>query len=146
MTGGPIADLILDTVGTWEAQLAALPEGRRDALAGTRWTVRQMLGHLVDSAAFHRQLWIRLRTGDVSLPPYDQESFVALGGHADAPWDELVASWVAHNRLLARAGRPIPEAELANRWLDKDRTLGELMDHYVEHMHHHLESIRRATD
>ncbi len=146
MTGGPIADLILDTVETWEAHLAALPEGRRDALAGTRWTVRQMLGHLVDSAAFHRQLWIRLRAGDVSLPPYDQEAFVALGGHADAPWDELVASWVAHNRLLARAGRPIPEAELANRWLDKDRTLGELMDHYVEHMHHHLKSIRRAAD
>lgn len=124
----------------------ALPEGRRDALAGTRWTVRQMLGHLVDSAAFHRQLWIRLRAGDVSLPPYDQEAFVAFGGHAEAPWDELVATWVSHNRLLARAGRAVPDAELVHRWLDKDRTLDELMDHYVEHMHHHLEAIRRAVD
>jgi len=146
MPGGPIADLILDTVETWEARLAALPEGRRDALAGTRWTVRQMLGHLVDSAAFHRQLWIRLRAGDTSQPPYDQEAFVARGGHAEAPWDELVACWVAHNRLLARAGRPIPESELVHRWLDKDRTLGELMEHYVEHMHHHLDSIGRAAD
>lgn len=140
------ADEILRIVSRWEPFLLTLPSDAADARAGSSWTVKQLVGHLVDSALNHHHLWVRLHDGDVEFPRYEQNDWVARAGYAEFPWQDLVRLWAGHNRLLASVAMQVPTTALPNRWRDGERNLDDLLAHYVEHLRHHLAAIERALD
>jgi len=137
---------ILQIVSRWEPFLLDLPGTFGDKQAGTKWTVKEILGHLVDSAINHHQLWVRLHSGDLAFPPYAQEEWVQRAGYIDFPWQDLIRLWAGHNRLMASVAMQIPLEALQHKWLDKDRSLKDLLDHYCDHMRHHLAAIEGALD
>lgn len=137
---------ILQIVSRWEPFLLDLPATFGDSKAGSKWTVKEILGHLVDSAVNHHQYWVRLHDGDLRFPPYDQDVWVDRAGYSDFPWQDLIRLWSGHNRLMASIAMQIPLEALHNRWHDKDRDLKNLLDHYVEHLRHHLASIEGALE
>lgn len=137
---------ILQIVSRWEPFLLSLPSEVADKRAGSKWIVKEVLGHLVDSAVNHHQLWVRLHDGDLGFTPYEQERWVERAGYADFPWQDLVRLWAGHNRLMASVAMQIPVEALRHRWLDRDRDLKDLLDHYVDHLRHHLAAIEGALD
>lgn len=141
-----VAGELLQLVSRWEPFLLQLPSSSGEKAAGSGWTVKQVLGHLVDSAVNHHQLWVRLHDGDLSFPRYAQEEWVARAGYADFPWQDLVRLWAGHNRLMASVAMQIPVAALHHRWSEGERDLKALLDHYLEHLRHHLAAIERALD
>jgi hypothetical protein len=121
-----------------------------------KWAPREVLGHLVDSAANNHQRFVRARRqDDLVFPGYAQDEWVEAQRYADAPWRELVALWAAYNRHLARvmAATPAPARarpharhnlhEIGWRPLgaDEPATLDRLMEDYVDHLEHHLRQI-----
>lgn len=137
---------ILQIVSRWEPFLLDLPSTLGDKTAGARWTVKQIVGHLVDSAINHHQLWVRLHDGDIAFPRYAQDPWVERAGYADFPWQDLVRLWAGHNRLLASVAMQIPLEALQHRWAEGECDLKALLGHYTDHLRHHLSVIEGALD
>lgn len=125
-----------------------------------KWSAREIIGHLIDSAANNHGRFVRAQlTDDLVFPGYAQEEWVVLQGYQDAPWRETVALWASYNRHLARVMARVSPAvavrprarhnlhELAWRTVPADRpaTLAWFMEDYVAHLEHHLRQVWAAA-
>jgi hypothetical protein len=110
------------------------------------WSRKQIVGHLLDSAANNRQRFVRAAIdGDYCGPNYAQEGWVAAHGYTDQAWKTLVQWWqVEHDILLAVVER-IPEERLdalCTVGPDAPVTLRFLIEDYIRHQHWHMEQLR----
>ena len=78
------------------------------------WTRKQILGHLLDSAANNRQRFVRAAIdGAYTGPGYAQDAWVELHGYTHLAWKTLVEWWnVEHDILMAVVER-IPEERMS---------------------------------
>lgn len=121
-----------------------------------KWTRREVLGHLVDSASVNHERFVRAtRTDHLVFHGYDQDEWVAVQHYRDASWDELVDLWIGLNRYLARFMAVVPtdvrHAPRERHTLDRigfrplpanqPATLDHLMSDYVVHLEHHLTQV-----
>lgn len=110
------------------------------------WTRKQILGHLLDSAANNRQRFVRAASGgDYRGPNYGQDAWVAAHGYRDQPWDKLLEWWRVEHEILTAVVDRIPEARLDVLCsIDGEAavTLKFLIDDYVAHQVHHLKQIQ----
>jgi hypothetical protein len=131
------------------ARFRALAEAdvSRDRGAG-KWIVKEILGHLIDSAAENHQRFVRAQfTSPFVWPGYDQQMWVAMHGYRERPWLELVDLWVALNRHVAAVIDSVPPEKLQTPCIVADRepiTLEWWMQDYLRHLKHHLEQIEVA--
>src|SRR5271168_4327825 len=81
------------------AQLPRLTESAAP-IAG-HWSRKQILGHLIDSAANNHQRFVRGQLDrELITPGYAQEQWVETEQFNDREWNELVEFWLAYNRHL----------------------------------------------
>ena len=121
-----------------------------------KWSPREIIGHLVDSASNNHQRFVRMRDrDDLVVEGYEQDAWVSAQGYQDAPWMELVLLWMTYNRHLARVMSATPAADRdrqrhthnlhlrAYRPVAADRsvTLDYFMNDYVDHLEHHLRQV-----
>lgn len=110
-----------------------------------KWSRKQILGHLVDSAANNHQRFVRLQLSPrIDLPGYDGDDWVRLQRYQDRPWREIIELWRAYNVQLASLIRDVNAAALLNVWRKPDGqelNLEFIMRDYVVHLRHHLEQI-----
>jgi hypothetical protein len=129
-----------------EPRLRKLDEGAsaRPRAAG-KWSPRQVLGHLADSAVNNYHRLIRAQQGDeLHFPPYAQEHWVEAGGYARRGWSDLVDLWLALNRQLAHAMAAVPAEREATRCFIGEGTpvtLGYIARDYVDHLEKHLGQV-----
>jgi len=125
-----------------------------------KWSAKEVLGHLVDSAANNHQRFVRAQwQTDLIFSGYDQDAWVRAQDYQNAGWDEIVALWAAYNSHLAHlmATIPLPVRlrehprhnlhEIAWRPVPKEvpATLDYFMADYVAHLHHHLKQVGKLT-
>ena len=121
-----------------------------------KWSPKQVIGHLIDSASNNHQRFVRANfTDDLIFAGYDQEKWVLLGAYADAPWTSLLSLWREFNLQIARVMDATPSSvrdlPRARHNLDQvawsavpeaqSATLGYFMNDYVDHLEHHLRQI-----
>lgn len=113
--------------------------------AGMRWSRRQILGHLIDSASNNHHRFVRAQLQPTMFfPRYAQDEWVAAQGYAERPWLELVEFWHLFNRHLLHVMRRVPGPALSHVCgvsPDEPSTLQEHMIDYVVHLEHHLDQI-----
>jgi len=141
-----LADLLREAVEHDLKVLLAIPENVSRISPGPgRWTRREELGHLLDSAANNHMRFVRAGLdGSYDGPGYDQDRWVELHGYRDLPWRDLVEFWRRYNELLAQVVERIPGDRLASPCrigLGETVTLGFVIEDYVRHLRHHLEHI-----
>ncbi len=141
-----LADTLTREVEAAAGRLRALTEpavSRRPA-PGT-WAPKEILGHLVDSAAHNQRRFVLGQgPGPHHFPGYEQDAWVARQRYADAPWPELVELWRLANRHLARtlaAAPPEAFATACRVGTDEPVTLGSLAEGYLAHLRHHLAQL-----
>ena len=84
-----------------------------------KWSARELVGHLIDSASNNHQRFVRARfQDDLVFAGYEQDAWVAAQRYAAAPWDELVELWALFNLHLARVFESTP-ATIATRSLTR---------------------------
>ena len=121
-----------------------------------KWSPREIVGHLIDSASNNHQRFVRAQFQDeLTFAGYDQDAWVARQRYQDAPWRDLITLWASYNRHLARVMAAVPDSartrprshnnlhELAWRPVapQEPATLDYFMRDYVGHLKHHLRQI-----
>jgi hypothetical protein len=148
---------LLNTVETTVVRLSAIDDERSSARpAPGKWSPREIIGHLIDSASNNHQRFVRaMFQDDLVFTGYAQDDWVAMQGYQDAPWTDLITLWSSFNRHLARVMMRVPESvrlrmhtrhnldRLAFRPVPAETptTLDYLMADYVNHLQHHLLQI-----
>jgi hypothetical protein len=107
-----LATAILSRVATSLPQLRDMPESETARKPSPdRWSKKEILGHLIDSACNNHQRFVRAQLeGGLTFPGYEQEGWVRCQGYATADWSLLVDLWAAYNRHVAVVVARLPVA------------------------------------
>src|SRR5580692_8236670 len=109
------------------------------------WSRKQILGHLIDSAANNHQRFVRGQLDrELITTGYAQEQWVETERFNDREWTDLVQFWLAYNRHLLHLMshvRPESLSSIIRIGADDPVSLEFVMIDYVHHMKHHLEQI-----
>lgn len=110
-----------------------------------KWSKKEALGHLIDSAANNHQRFVRAQqTSPLSSPAYDQEKWVSIQEYNSASWSDLIDLWRLYNLHLLHVIRRIPDEKLQAMVTIGNKepaTLGDVVDQYLAHLKHHLDKI-----
>jgi len=110
-----------------------------------KWSKKEILGHLIDSAANNHQRFVRaVNKVAVQFPTYDQDEWVRIQRYNETSWSFLVTFWSAYNSHLSRVIECIPEdAESfpCNIGKEEPVTLEFVVRDYLRHLQHHLKDI-----
>ena len=154
-------DFLRDFEVTIRSATARLQEISADESAKSsdgEWSPKQILGHLIDSAANNHQRFVRAQfTDDLAFPGYDQEQWVSAQKYNDEPWPDVIDVWRVYNMHLLHVVSVIPENvltqqrnkhtldQIAFNTVDKSApaTLDYLIRDYLDHLKHHLDQIWR---
>ena len=143
-----VADELASIIRVAEPEFRALTEDfLRMRPAPDRWTIKEVLGHLIDSAANNHQRFIRAQFAPMTgliFPEYEQVEWVRCQNYNEANWTGLIDLWTAYNRHLLHVIRFISNNDQAVSCLIGDNppvTLQFLIEDYVVHLKHHLRKI-----
>jgi uncharacterized damage-inducible protein DinB len=142
-----IADRIEETVTRYAAALARLSPADLDARrAPGKWSRKEILGHLLDSAQNNIQRFVRGQYEDNPKIVYAQDEWVRLQGYQHYDGKDLLQLWLLLNRHLCRVVRAIDPAGLertcnTGATAVELRTLSFLANDYLAHMIRHLEQL-----
>lgn len=109
-----------------------------------KWTRKEILGHLIDSAANNHQRFVRLQFENNPTIRYNQNEWVAAEDFINAEVDNLIILWASYNKHLAHIISKIPEEKYNNLCdLGKEEpvTLKWIASDYLRHMKHHLDQM-----
>jgi hypothetical protein len=112
--------------------------------APEKWSKKEILGHLIDSAANNHQRFIRIQAEHEPVIFYNQNDWVMLSGYNSIDTEQLIATWRYYNLHLASVAKAIAPENLARNGVGRDgqpHTLKWYFDDYVAHMEHHLRQI-----
>jgi RimJ/RimL family protein N-acetyltransferase len=125
-------------------------------LAPGKWSPKEVIGHLIDSASVNHERFVRAtQSDDLVLPGYDQDAWVAVQKWGERAWPDLLDLWSAYNRHLLHVMANIPPEQrhrirdrhsldvIAFRTVSPDQpaTLDLIMSDYVVHLEHHLSQV-----
>lgn len=112
-------------------------------IAHDKWTLKEMLGHLIDSASNNHQRIMRLQIDKkIVFPVYDAENWKNVTKIKDYDFVELVNFWKSYNYFLLHLAKNLNEDALNNVWeIDgKELTLQFIIeDYFVRHLDWHIE-------
>lgn len=122
-------------------------ETLRTRPAPGKWSKKEILGHLVDSAQNNIQRFVRSQHEDHTVHiTYRQDDWVALQHYQEYPGADLIQLWMLLNRHLAHIWSHIKEPAWAvtvdiGKNAAEYVTLEALAVDYVRHLRHHLRQI-----
>lgn len=143
---------ILALIERWEPVLLSLQEETiSDRKNGQNRSVRQILGHLVDSASnnTHRIIHLQYRETPMAFPNYathgNNDRWIAIQDYQHEDWQNLIALWKYANVHLVHVIRNVNTDKLENRWISDENetiTLRENIEGYLPHLELHLNEIK----
>ena len=145
------AEKIRDIVVTVEDQLKSMTAEKLSAReTPASWSRKEILGHLIDSAANNHQRIVRAcYDAATNFPPYHQNEWVQIQQYDQVAWRELVEFWMAYNRHLSHLIERVPTAARnspMNIGLEVPVTLRYVIEDYLRHLQHHLRDILGEQD
>lgn len=146
-----------ETIETAEKRLLSISEQQSQiSRAEGKWSPKEIIGHLIDSAANNHQRFVRAQFNDeLAFSGYEQEDWVRVQGYNQEPWQQLVHLWKHYNLHLLHLMSLIPEQtrtkprpthtldQIAWKTIAKNETvtLDYFMRDYVAHLKNHLRQI-----
>ncbi|HKR58913.1 MAG TPA: DinB family protein [Pyrinomonadaceae bacterium] len=132
----------------------------QSAPAPGKWSPREVIGHLIDSASNNHQRFVRAQfTDDLEFHGYEQAEWVGTQAYNEESWEHLVQLWKLYNLHLHHLIARIPAPALTKQrhkhnlhqiaWqpvaADQPATLEYFIRDYLGHLKHHLRQISGAT-
>jgi len=114
-------------------------------------TIKQIVGHLVDSASnnTHRIIHLQYQKSPLVFPDYANlgvnDKWIALQDYNNYHWDDLVQLMKYTNVHITNVIKNIDTAKLQNSWisaLNDEYTLEEMIIDYPLHFKIHLNEIK----
>jgi hypothetical protein len=115
----------------------------------SQWSIKELLGHLLDSASNNHQRFVRLQIfTEIEFPYYQQNEFVLVNHYQNQDWNTLLDFWKFYNLHLVHLVEHMDESKLSNVWITPDQerlTLGHIVEDYLRHLRHHLKQIKNLV-
>ncbi|MBN2410671.1 DinB family protein [candidate division KSB1 bacterium] len=109
------------------------------------WSKKEILGHLIDSAANNHQRFVRgAQNLAADFPAYDQNRWVEIQHYNEMDWPELVELFCRNNFHLCRIIDFLPREVLNNPVnIGKENlaTMEFVIKDYLRHLEHHIRQI-----
>jgi len=113
------------------------------------WTRKEIVGHMLDSAANNRQRFVRAGIdGKFVGPDYAQAAWVKAHGYSTQSWSTLLEWWKTEHEILAAAVDLLAEERLESCCMVGENapvTLRFLVNDYFRHQRWHLEQLAAPT-
>lgn len=147
----PCCQTILQLLETWEPRLLCLPEEIISLRKNSQnRSIRQILGHLVDSASnnTHRIIHLQYREDPCAFPNYathgNNDRWISIQDYQHEDWQNLVSLWKYTNLHLVHVIRNVDITKLKNQWQSSDTELISLrqnIEGYLPHFELHFVEI-----
>jgi DinB superfamily len=132
-------------IGNYSVRLGAVPEDIFTHQPGPgKWSKKEILGHLVDSAQNNIRRFVVAQYEDVPFIVYNQDQWVTLADYRQYPSRDLVSLWILLNRhigLVLAAVSPDAAGRKCSTGNAEPYTLEWLAADYCNHLLHHLHQI-----
>jgi len=112
--------------------------------ASGKWSKKEILGHLIDSASNNHQRFVRVQFEENPTITYDQNKWVLTEDFNNASSDNLISLWKSYNKHLAHIISTMPKDKYNNHCdIKKEQlvTIEWIIKDYVRHLEHHLNQI-----
>ena len=113
--------------------------------APNKWSKKEIIGHLIDSAANNHQRFVRLQLDNkLQLLQYEQNEWVNIQRYNSRNWIDLVKFWMIYNMHIIHIFENMDQTKMQNTGTFPDhgeQTLQFIVDDYVDHMEHHLKQV-----
>ena len=110
-----------------------------------RWTRKEVLGHLIDSASNNHQRFVRGQlTPGQNFPRYEQVQWVRVQAYLTARWSDLVDLRRAYTTRQLRVAECMTEEgrrATCRVGSGDEVSLAGLFVDYVDHLEHHLRKM-----
>jgi len=141
-------DIVKNTVEAYQIFIQYPTATLQKPISPDEWSIKQVLGHLVDSASNNTQRIVRLQlTEHLNFPDYskDNSHWVNIQHYQDHSWQDLLNLWRYMNVHIAHIIRYVDRTALEHVWPIRDGVeipLGFLMTDYLRHLNVHIEQIK----
>jgi len=126
------------------------PDPNKRDTAKEGWSIKEILGHLVDSASNNHQRLSRYQAnGNLEFPGYNQLEFVQRAHYNSFDFKTLLSLWFNYNKLFLHMANHIPQKDLHSTLTIGNRspiTIEALVQDYFAHMEIHEEQIKRIIN
>ncbi len=133
---------ILDTV---PQKLRAIGEEEFSAIPGPgKWSTKQIIGHLIDSATNNHHRFVRSQFHDKPTILYEQELWNHHSYYQSMPQEHIISFWEKYNRHIVELISRIPAALMSRECTMSDGmsyTIAWVFEDYVRHLEHHLKQV-----
>lgn len=135
-------------IDTFSQKISAIPEAEFSAkYAPNKWSKKEVLGHLTDSAQNNLRRFI---CGQYETTPpkivYEQDFWVQANGYQEKRSSDVILLWRLVNDQICSVLQAMPASNY-NRMCDTSKqteqfhSLQWLAEDYVKHLKHHLNQI-----
>ena len=109
----------------------------------TKWSKKEIIGHLIDSATNNHQRFVRGQFENIPEIRYDQNKWNEFNFYQEIDSNQIIRFWTIYNRQLLEIIGRISTENLKKQIKvgDKSLTLEFLIVDYVEYLEHHLSQV-----
>lgn len=126
---------LLKKIDEKDFSFKALPE---------KWSKKEILGHLIDSATNNHHRFIRAQFEEVPIIAYDQVKWNQFSYYNYIDSNQLIGFWTLYNKQLLALLNLVAKENLkreCNTGGANNSTVEFLFTDYVQHLEHHLLQI-----
>src|ERR1041384_6361917 len=107
-----------------------------------RWSKKEILGHLVDSAQNNIRRFVVAQYDERPKIVYNQDKWVAIVNYQHYNLPDLISLWYLLNKHICQVLKSMP-LEMAKRQSETEElhTLEWLAQDYIKHLLHHLHQV-----
>lgn len=111
--------------------------------APDKWSKKEILGHLIDSATNNHQRFVRSQFEENPIIQYDQVHWNTIHNYNNHESRQLIRFWEAYNRQLIELISKMTKSGMMRvcNTGKESHTVRWLFDDYVQHQEHHLRQI-----
>lgn len=134
-------------ITTYSTAFTALEENVFSVKPGAKWSKKEIVGHLIDSAQNNLRRFI---VGQYETTPphivYDQDFWVKANDYQNMTSMDVIVMWMLVNFRIAEVLENMPEGNYSKqcntgKGTPQLYTLEWLAQDYVKHMKHHINQI-----
>ncbi len=151
-----ICQELLTLIKEWGKKLLTLPVNviteRRNS---QNRTIKQITGHMVDSASnnTHRIIHLQYQESPLIFPDYanfgNNDRWIAIQNYQEKEWNSLVQLWKYTNLHIVHVIQNINTEKLGNIWisgLNEKISLEVMVVDYLQHFKLHLDEIKKLIN
>lgn len=131
-------------ISEYAGKFNAIPESELAAKPSlTKWSKKEVIGHLIDSAHNNLRRFIVAQYESVpSQIVYEQDAWVASNHYQDAPKEDVITLWKLLNERIIAVLENMPEENYGKQSLtSRLHSIEFLAGDYVRHLKHHINQV-----